>query len=328
MIVSRRILAAAILLCVFSSPSYAQKSKAALTAEINNNWPDNTTGSITPAIIRSTVTDIINSYYDLNGGTSLACAANQWVAGLPTLSSLTCTQPAFSNISGQASLTQLPTIGVNTVLCSIAGGTPIACTQAQVTTLINVATASLSGAVPAWPNNTTTFFRGDGTYATLNLAAIGGFGTGVATALGVATNSNGGFPIYSSGTWTPGLSGTSSGSATYTSQTGSYEIIGRQVHARFKIVTATTASIIGTAQLTGLPATVANTANDYGGCFVTEWSGFSLSAGFVYLSFRPAINTTVADFLEIGGTTSNAVAFGAGQMGSTITISGTCIYHT
>lgn len=47
-------------------------------------------------------------------------------------------------------------------------------TNTQLTALINAATASLSGALPAWPNNTTTYFRGDGTYATLNFAAIGG----------------------------------------------------------------------------------------------------------------------------------------------------------
>jgi hypothetical protein len=40
-------------------------------------------------------------------------------------------------------------------------------TNTQLTALINAATASLPGALPAWPNNTTTFFRGDGTYATI-----------------------------------------------------------------------------------------------------------------------------------------------------------------
>jgi hypothetical protein len=45
-------------------------------------------------------------------------------------------------------------------------------TNAQLTALINSATASLSGALPAWPGNTTTYFRGDGTYATLNFAAL------------------------------------------------------------------------------------------------------------------------------------------------------------
>ena len=47
-------------------------------------------------------------------------------------------------------------------------------TNTQLTALINAATASLPGALPAWPNNTTTFFRGDGTYATLNVAAVAG----------------------------------------------------------------------------------------------------------------------------------------------------------
>ena len=38
-------------------------------------------------------------------------------------------------------------------------------TNTQLTADINLATTSLPGALPAWPNNTTTFFRGDGTYA-------------------------------------------------------------------------------------------------------------------------------------------------------------------
>lgn len=56
-------------------------------------------------------------------------------------------------------------------------------TNAALTALINPATASLSGALPAWPNNTTTFFRGDGTYQTLNPAALG-----CATANGILFN--------------------------------------------------------------------------------------------------------------------------------------------
>lgn len=45
-------------------------------------------------------------------------------------------------------------------------------TTTQLTAQINLATASLSGALPAWPGNTTTFFRGDGSYQTLNCAAL------------------------------------------------------------------------------------------------------------------------------------------------------------
>jgi hypothetical protein len=50
-------------------------------------------------------------------------------------------------------------------------------TNAQLTAKINAATASLSGALPAWPNNTTTFFRGDGSYQALNFAAVSGQAT-------------------------------------------------------------------------------------------------------------------------------------------------------
>lgn len=96
-----RFLIAAVLLCAPLS-AYAQKTKAAMTTEINTNWPDQTTGAITPALLRSTVLDIVNSYYDANGGTSLSCAAHQWIAALPTLSSITCTQPAASDITGLA----------------------------------------------------------------------------------------------------------------------------------------------------------------------------------------------------------------------------------
>lgn len=58
---------------------------------------------------------------------------------------------------------------------SVAPGSSL--TTTQLTAQINTATASLSGALPAWPNNTTTYFRGDGTYATLNYAAVAGLGS-------------------------------------------------------------------------------------------------------------------------------------------------------
>ncbi len=45
-------------------------------------------------------------------------------------------------------------------------------TNVQLTALIQAATASLSGALPAWPNNTTTFFRGDGTYTGITCASL------------------------------------------------------------------------------------------------------------------------------------------------------------
>lgn len=47
-------------------------------------------------------------------------------------------------------------------------------TQTGLTAQINLATSSLSGAVPSFPNTTSSFLRGDLTYATLNCGALAG----------------------------------------------------------------------------------------------------------------------------------------------------------
>lgn len=116
----------------------------------------------------------------LTAGSSLTINlsnANTWLA----------TQ-TFPNNS--LTLAEFPTIGANTAIGSIAGGTPAALSKTQITTLVNLATASLSGALPAWPNNTTTFFRGDGTYATLNFTAVAGILTSAAGGTGINNGSS------------------------------------------------------------------------------------------------------------------------------------------
>jgi hypothetical protein len=72
---------------------------------------------------------------------------------------------AFTDLSGQAALAQLPTLAANTVLGSIAGGAPIALTTAQLTSLVNPFTTTLSGAVPAPGTATGKLLRDDGTWA-------------------------------------------------------------------------------------------------------------------------------------------------------------------
>src|SRR6516225_8603814 len=56
-----RTLLAALLTLLLLGPAYAQKTKSVLTTEINTNFADNTTGAITPAILRNTTIDMINS---------------------------------------------------------------------------------------------------------------------------------------------------------------------------------------------------------------------------------------------------------------------------
>lgn len=88
-------------------------------------------------------------------------------------------------VNGSAVLTQATGSSLTVGASAVLGGTSTRVlfdnagvlgeyTQAQLTAQINPATASLPGTLPAWPNNTTTFFRGDGTYSTLNFAAIAG----------------------------------------------------------------------------------------------------------------------------------------------------------
>ena len=112
MIALRRIVAPLALLCLVwlfsalmpqaahAAPCTAPCTKAQITTDIGTNWPDNTIGAITPALLRSTVLEAIGSYIDANGGTSLSCAAHNWVSAIPTLSSITCTQPAIADVSG------------------------------------------------------------------------------------------------------------------------------------------------------------------------------------------------------------------------------------
>lgn len=187
--ISRRTPAAFALLCAIVAPAHAQKTKSALISEINTNWPDQSTQAITPLLLRSTVVDIVNSYYDLNGGTSLACAAHQWVAALPTLSSVTCAQPAFTDISGTLAATQIPN--------------PTASTLGGIRSYVAVA--------HQWINTISTAGIPSSTQPVVS--DISGWGAGVATAVGINIGSAGAPVLFN------GAGGTPS-SLTLTSATG------------------------------------------------------------------------------------------------------------
>jgi hypothetical protein len=74
---------------------------------------------------------------------------------------------SFSQLSGQASLAQLPSIANSTVLGNVSGisAVPAALTATQLTALINAFSSSLPGAVPASGGGTTNFLRADGSWA-------------------------------------------------------------------------------------------------------------------------------------------------------------------
>jgi hypothetical protein len=115
----------------------------------------------------------------LGGIKSLAAVSHNWINTISTSGVPAATQPAFTDISGSATLAQFPTEANLTVLGNISGSTavPVALTATQLTTIPNVFTTSLQGMVPASGGGTTNFLRADGTFA----APAGGGGGTVST---------------------------------------------------------------------------------------------------------------------------------------------------
>ncbi len=87
-----------VLALLLASPALAQSSKITLDNEINTNWPDNTSGAITPALLRSTVTDIVASYVDW-----LVCTAQGGIVYWNNTATPTC---LLAGTSGQFLKTQ------------------------------------------------------------------------------------------------------------------------------------------------------------------------------------------------------------------------------
>lgn len=96
-------LLSALFICLLSTAAYPQaKTKTVITNEVSTNMADNTTGAITPAILRNALYDIINSYWDLGGAQVFICPTHTWIAsGNVTAGATpqTCTQPAASDLS-------------------------------------------------------------------------------------------------------------------------------------------------------------------------------------------------------------------------------------
>jgi hypothetical protein len=145
---------------------------------------------------------------------------------------------------------------------------------------------------------------------------------------GGAFNSAGTITQYTPGTWTPAVTAAgTAGTPAYTTQVGSFEQIGREVHVQFTIVlSGWTGSPAGNVTITGLPSAATATANDNGGCVITQYTVTGLASTNYGIDGVIAPSATAITLYSEGNTgTANVTA---AQTGTTPTLIGFCVYHT
>lgn len=116
--------------------------------------------------------DITNHSVPIGGGPGAVGwkAAGPCTAGQALVWAGVTSDPTCTSVSGSGSTPGGSNLNVQYNNAGTFGGL----TDTQLTARINAATVALSGALPAWPGNTTTFFRGDGSYAAVTFPVVGG----------------------------------------------------------------------------------------------------------------------------------------------------------
>lgn len=126
------------------------------------------------------------------------------------------------------------------------------------------------------------------------------------------------------GSWTPTLSGSGGGSATYTAQSGLYSKIGKTVIAIGNI-TVNVNSILGNVRIDSLPYT-SSTSGASGSCTISLYTGFTFVGYTQMIAFVNA-NTTRAPLQTVGTAVANAALPTAGMANGAI-IYFNCTYQT
>lgn len=130
---------AALFFVLLPGHAWAQKTKAALTTEINTMMPSGGSGTITASILRSALLDIVNSYLDSNGGAATMTAA---------------LDAAFSCTSGQTIQRGVSVWGCIGLLASPAlTGIPTTPTAAPGTNSTQIASTAYADAIAALKAN-------------------------------------------------------------------------------------------------------------------------------------------------------------------------------
>src|SRR6516162_208408 len=197
-----RTLLAALLTLLLLGPAYAQKTKSVLTTEINTNFADNTTGAITPAILRNTTIDMVNSWQQYPGvnaqaGTTYTLTTSDFGQLVTTSNAAAITfnlPQAVGSFSSFSFFTQ--NLGAGTV------------------TLTPTTSTVCGSATKTLPQGWGAYLVSDGTnwqcVGPFNTASGGGAVTSVGLVMpGVFTVSNS--PVISSGTLTATAAGTAGG---------------------------------------------------------------------------------------------------------------------
>lgn len=132
------------------------KTRSALTTEQNTNFADNTTGAITPAILRTTVQDMIDSMATQLDSSTFAGSAYSFTGSVAFLGSALSVS-AVSNFN--ASVTFASTILVDGAIASgVAGSTPGQILVAGSTSgAVTILTSAAAGGTQTLQNATDTF---------------------------------------------------------------------------------------------------------------------------------------------------------------------------
>lgn len=323
------LLAGLISAALLSAPSFAQKSKSVLATEVNNNFPDNSTGFITPAIVRTTFTDFINSWQQYTGvnpqtGTTYNVVASDYgqlvtlTNAAPVAVALPQATGAFSTFNIYVSNLGAGLVTITPVTSTINGGSTFTLTQNQAVWIISDGTN--------WQ-----VWRGFGS-GIVNPGTLGQLAWYAASASAVSGNPN---ATISNGALTLGVTGSAAGSVVLSgSSTGAVTLPG-QAAAGTPTVTWGTSS--GTPAVTASSPLAITTATGNATCTTCGVTGSPLSqfaattsaqlagvisdetgSGLLVFSTSPTFVTPV---LGVAAATSiNKVAFTAPASSATLTI--------
>lgn len=149
----------------------------------------------------------------------------------------------------------------------------------------------------------------------------------IVSALNSLVNSiNNSVAIQTVGTWTPTFFGDGThGTPTYVLQSGSYELTGRLVTARFIIYASAIGGMTGNLFVGGLPF-ISNDGTEGGVCIITQFQGWTGGAGYQYLGGSIA-NGTTSVIIGENGSSKVSQQVPITELSAPLIVIGYCNYH-